>query len=115
MPGLLPGAHLVPATLGTDQCVVTVGVQRGLAASAAEGGRLAQWQAEVPCKPHPVCPPDVVVRVVRVVLPPAADVADEPRAPDSVRPHAAPVRAEPLVNRRDVPHAALQAAALPRG
>ena len=68
VPGLLPGAHLAAAAFGADQRVVTVGVQRGLPASAAEGARLAQWQAEVPCEPHPVCPPDVVVRVVRVVV-----------------------------------------------
>ena len=83
VPGPLPGTHLAAAALGTDQRLVTVGVQRGLPASAPEGARLAQWQAEVPCEPHiPVCPPDVVVRVVRVVvavLLPVADVADEPR------------------------------------
>jgi hypothetical protein len=118
MPGPLPGTHLAAAALGTNQRVVTVGVQRCLPASAAEGARLAQWQAEVPREPHPVCPPDVVVRLVRVVvavLLPVADVADEPRAPDSVCPHAAPSRAELLGGRRDFLHAAFQVAALPRG
>ncbi len=61
-------AHPAAAALGPDQRVVTVGVQRGLHTSTAEGARLAQWQAEVPCEPHPVRPPDVV-RLVRVVVP----------------------------------------------